>query len=181
MPVLFTAARRNLLSKRMVMMQRLGIRVDMAQSECVALHLSSGEWLPSMLTAPAPPPKRPSPAGRSLMLDVGGDGGNLMVSSPTGLWVRHLGFGGYSVSRAVIQRFNLTAAQAEKLKSNPAAGANLGEFYRAIEPAVEDFVHEIGVSLAAYAKGDHSQTIRQMLAVGGGFQLHGLLAYLHAR
>ena len=37
-PVLFTAARRNLLSKRMVLMQRLGIRINMTQSECVALH-----------------------------------------------------------------------------------------------------------------------------------------------
>ena len=45
---------------------------------------------------------------------------------------------------------------------------------------MEDFRHEIGISLAAYAKGEHSQPVRQMLGVGGGFQLHGLLAYLHA-
>ena len=115
-----------------------------------------------------------------MLVDVGGDGSNLLIGSPSGLWVRHLGFGGYSVTRALVQQFHLTAAQAEELKRNPASAPSLTEFYRTLAPIVEDFRREIGISLAAYAKTEDCRPVRQLLGVGGGFQLHGLLAYLRS-
>ena len=63
-----------------------------------------------------------------MLVNVGGDGSNLLIGSPSGLWVRHLGFGGYSVTR-LVRQFHLTAAQAEELKRNPASAPNLTEFY----------------------------------------------------
>ena len=46
---------------------------------------------------------------------------------------------------------------------------------------MEDFVRELGVSLAAYGKSEQHRPVRQMLGLGGGFQLHGLLAFLRSR
>ena len=43
---------------------------------------------------------------------------------------------------------------------------------------MDDFSRELGVSLAAYAKADHYEPVERMYCLGGGFQLHGLLAYL---
>ena len=171
----------------MMMMQRPGIRVghgpERVRGAAQFLMFERAETAPEDKTdADAPEKQAPvfaaaeaKPRWPVALLDVGRYGGNLMVSSPTGLWIRTLGFGGYPVSRAVIQRFNLTAAQAEELKGNPAAGANLGDSIAPLEPAVEDFIHEIGVALAAYAKGDHSQTIppdhcrRRRLSTPHGF------------
>jgi hypothetical protein len=46
---------------------------------------------------------------------------------------------------------------------------------------MEDFVRELGVSLAAYGRSEQHRPVRQMLGLGGGFQLHGLLAFLRSR
>ena len=207
-PVLFAAVRRRLLSKRLDVIRRSGIAIDVAQSECIALH--NFFMFQDAATAENGQPENNGDGkgdgdsdngdsdgqidgvggvGRTesfqprwpvMLVDVGGDGSNLLISSPSGLWVRHLGFGGYSITRALVRQFNLTAAQAEELKRNPAAAPSLAEFYLALEPVVEDFRREIGISLAAYAKMEHSQPVRRMLGVGGGFQLHALLAYLRS-
>ena len=206
-PVLFAAVRRKLLGKRLDVIQRAGISIDVAQSECIALHNffmfqdaatvedgkpenngdgksgdngnSNGDRQIDAVFGirPADPFQ---PRWPVMLVNIGGDGSNLLISSPSGLWVRHLGFGGYSVTRALVRQFNLTAVQAEELKHNPAAAPSLAEFYLALEPVVEDFRREIGISLAAYAKMERSQPVRRMLGVGGGFQLHALLAYLRS-
>ena len=46
---------------------------------------------------------------------------------------------------------------------------------------MEDFVRELMFSLAAYVKSERHRPMRQMLGLGGGFQLHGLLAFLRSR
>jgi Tfp pilus assembly PilM family ATPase len=187
--VLFAAGRRKLLSKRMELVARAGISVDVVQSDCIALHNfllfqraggPQGDQREDAAqhngqAAAAPPSQWPV-----MLVDVGGDGSNLLVSSPAGLWVRHLGFGGYSITRALVRQFNLTTSQAEELKRNPAAAANVAVLYKALEPVVEDFLREIDISLGAYAKTEHSEPVRQMLGVGGGFALHGLLGYLRS-
>ena len=135
--VLFAAARRKLVQQRFGLLERAGIAVDAAQCECIALYNFF------MFQRAAPPrttaPENGKPAAAAdesqarwpvMLLDVGGDGSNLVIGSPAGLWVRHLGFGGYSVTRALVQQFNLTATQAEALKRNPAMAASLTEFYR---------------------------------------------------
>ena len=189
--VLFAASRRNLVSKRLDLMRQVGIRVDMAQSECIALHnflifersavAEEADAPEASNGKPAPAAKAAKPSWPVAVIDIGGDGSHLLVSSPTELWVRHLGFGGYSISRTIIKQFGLTTSQAEELKRNPASAPNLGEFYRAIEPLADDFIRELGVSLNVYAKRDHSNPIQQLLGLGGGFQLHGLPAYLRTR
>ncbi len=183
--VLFAAARRKLLQRRFDLLQRMGITIDAAQCECIALYNFF------MFQRAAAPPKATPANGKPaadqiqngwpvMLVDVGGDGSNLLIGSPSGLWVRHLGFGGYSVTRALVQQFHLTAAQAEELKRNPASAPSLTEFYRTLAPIVEDFRREIGISLAAYAKTEDCRPVRQLLGVGGGFQLHGLLACLRS-
>jgi type IV pilus assembly protein PilM len=178
--VLFVASRSKLVRKRIDLMKRLGVRVESAQSECIALHnfLMYDLAPPAQSEATNGNAEAARPKWPIAVVDVGGDGGNLLVSSPTGVWVRHLGFGGYSVTRALIKYFNLTAAQADELKRNPAAAPSISEIYRTLEPIMDDFSRELGVSLAAYAKADHYEPVERMYCLGGGFQLHGLLAYL---
>jgi len=190
--VLFAAARRKLVDKRLELMQRVGIRVDLLQSECIALHnyLMFERSVAAEDTsedATQPPAAAAGKAAQSTkpqwpvaLLDIGGDGGNMVISSPAGIWVRHLGFGGYSITRALITEFNLTAAQAEEMKRNPASAPSISALYRAVEGVVEDFSREIGISLTAYGKTDQAQPIQQMLGGGGGFQFHGLLAALRS-
>jgi type IV pilus assembly protein PilM len=189
--VLFAAAHRKLLYRRFDLLRRAGIAADAAQCECIALYnffmFQRAAAAPRAAAASGPVPASAGPVADQLqsgwpvmLVDVGGDGSNLLVGSPTGLWVRHLGFGGYAVTRALVQQLHLTAAQAEELKRNPAMAPSLTEFYRAITPVIEDFRREIGITLSAYAKAEDCRPVRQLLGVGGGFQLHALLAYLRS-
>ena len=104
-------------------MRRAGIRVHLVQSECVALHnylmfergVEREPVKPSQQAKPKDPkaaeqtPPATPPPWPVALVNIGGDGGNLVVSSPTGVWVRHLGFGGYSVNRALVKQFQLTS------------------------------------------------------------------------
>ena len=184
-PVLFAATRWDALNARLELMQRAGIRVHAVQSECIALHnylmFERGVEHQSAKLGKRPKPKDPKaaeptsppppPAWPVAIVNIGGDGGNLVVSSPTGIWIRHLGFGGYSINRALVKQFQLTAAQAEQWKRNPTEAPNLSAFFATLEPVMEDFVRELGVSLAAYGKSDHYRPVRQMLGLGGGFPI----------
>jgi type IV pilus assembly protein PilM len=191
-PVLFAAARRKLLQKRFDLLQRAGISVDAAQSECIAAYnflmfqRAGGPQAAQTDDAATDDAADPGPAATDtleprwpvMLVDVGGDGSNLLIASPARLWVRHLGFGGYSITRALVQEFNLTASQAEELKRNPASAPSLSGLYRALAPVLDDFRREIEVSLAAYAKAEDCRPAQQLLGTGGGFQLHALLAWL---
>ncbi len=144
-PVLFAATRWDALNARLELVQRAGIRVHAVQSECIALHnylmfergveRQAAKFIKRLRLKPkpedpkparqAPPSPPPPPQWPVAIVNIGGDGGNLVVSSPTGIWVRHLGFGGYSINRALIKQFQLTAAQAEQWKRNPTEAPNL--------------------------------------------------------
>jgi len=191
--VLFAGARRDLVDKWVESAQRAGLRPDFAQSECLALHnffmFEHGPEPPPDTDSPEKPEKPekpaaaappPSPPGPVALLDLGGEAGNLVVSATGGVWSRQLGFGGHGITRAVAKHFNLTLAQAEQIKHNPALAPSVHQFYTAIEPALQGLVKEIEFCLTAFAKAESYEPITRMIGVGGGFQLHGLLGYLRA-
>jgi type IV pilus assembly protein PilM len=200
--VLFAGARRNLVEKWLEGVRRAGLRPDFAQSECLALHnFFQYEQTPqTQADAEAKPQARAQakteaqpaakaeakPAGAApqaapeavALLDLGGEAGNFVVTSPRGVWSRQLGFGGHGVTRALAKQFNVTLAEAERIKQNPALAPSVHQFYVAVEPALQGLLKEIEFCLGAFAKADPHEPIARMIGLGGSFQLHGLLGYL---
>jgi Tfp pilus assembly PilM family ATPase len=111
-------------------------------------------------------------------VDLGGEASNFVASSPRGVWSRQLGFGGHGITRALAKHFNLTLAQAEEIKHNPALAPSVHQFYAAIEPVLQGLLKEIEFCLTALEKAEPHEPITRMIGLGGGFQLHGLLGYL---
>jgi type IV pilus assembly protein PilM len=186
-PVLFCGARRELVAKHLEVMDRSGIRVDLAQSECIALHnLWVYESATSLESGVRPNPysqSQPvSPAVRQpiALLDLGGDGGSLVVSSPHSIWIRPLGFGGHIVTRTLVKELGITVAQAGQFKRNPALAPSVNRFFRSVEAVLPDLLQEIELHLEAFAKSRQYEPIVRMFGMGGEFQLHGLLRYLRA-
>ncbi len=186
--VLFAAARRKLLSKRMELVARAGIPVDLVQSDCIALH----NFLLFQRAAGRQDGQDEQPAGQNgqaadsppsqwpvMLVDVGGDGSNFLVSSPSGLWVRHLGFGGYSITRAgaAVQSHHVAGGGVE---AESGGGRQPGRPLQRAGTGPGGFSAGNRHFAGAYAKTEHSQPVRQMLGVGGGFALHGLLGYLRS-
>ncbi len=111
-------------------------------------------------------------------LDIGCDVTNVVVSSPQSLWLRTCGVAGHNFTRALVKEFNLTLAQAEQQKRTPESVERLSDLYEALLPVFDDLLKEVQHSLAAYTESQPDHPVQQVVALGGGFLLHGLFRYL---
>jgi len=176
--VLLVAARRSRLVDRLSALRDSGLRVDVVQSDCLALHnfLVYDHFGDDRRDRPAPPD-----TGRSIaLLDVGCDQTHLLVSSPTSVWFRSSRFGGDQITRALVREFHVATARAEELKRRPARAESLHRMYDALEPALETLIADARSILDAFAASHQTQRIERVLGCGGSFQLHGLLRYLRS-
>jgi type IV pilus assembly protein PilM len=150
------------------------LTADIVQSDAFALaNALSYEHFPA-----SPEPAQAGAPAPLAILDVGCDATNLICCGPQMLWVRNFGVGGQSITRAIVQQFQLTFAQAEELKREPANAPSISRLYEAMEPVFEDIVHETHASMTAMARIYPYARLPRMLAIGGGMRQHGLLRRL---
>ncbi len=153
--------------------QRLGLRVDALQTDFVGLHnLLVYEHFSGDDSSAAAAPTAVA------ALDVGCDVTNIVVSSPYSLWHHTCGLAGQTFTRALVKEFSLSLAQAEQHKRAPESLGRLSDLYGALGPLFEDLLKETQEALAAYAQVQPDRPLRQVVGLGGGFSLHGLLRYL---
>ena len=82
----------------------------------------------------------------------------------------------------MVKEFHLSTAQAESLKRSPASANHFGDLCETLSPVFDDLLKEVQESLAVYAKTRPDHPLGQVLGLGGGFALHGLLRHLwHGR
>jgi Tfp pilus assembly PilM family ATPase len=86
--------------------------------------------------------------------------------------------GGNGFSRALVKEFQLTFAQAEKLKRNPTAVRELHRLYAALEPRLADLVRETHRTVDAFLQKDSAREVKRFIVTGGGAKLHGVLRRL---
>ena len=157
------------------MCQETGLRLDIMQSECVALHnLAVHEFFHQV----------PEAGVRSVavaLLDVGARATNLVVSSPGCTWFRSIGLAGESFTNALTRVLKLTRGQAEQLKRAPARARRVHSIYAPLEPEFAHLVDEVERSLQNYRRQYPQFPVNQMLAFGGGIRMHGLLRRLCRR
>ncbi len=152
--------------------EETGLRVEVVQSECLALHnLAVYEFFGG----------EQEPAGASqavALLDVGADITNLVISSPSCVWFRSIGVGGETFTTQLLRPFKLTREQAELLKRQPARARRVYQMYDVLEPDLTHLAEEVDRSLTQLRRQLPGVTVRRMYGVGGGFHLHGLLRLL---
>jgi Tfp pilus assembly PilM family ATPase len=200
--VLFVAVKSTVVEKRVGLFRRLGVRAEMAQSECLALaNLVIHEFFaerpqenkektaakdaatdqPSTPDAEAPAAEaQPDSVLPLAVVDVGSEGGHLIVCSPREFRLRHLGAGGHLITRALIKELNLTVAQAQQLQRNPDRAPSVSRIYKVLQPIFDDLLAEIQTSLEILSRPETLPRLQRMLAAGGMFQFHGLLRFLRS-
>ncbi len=152
--------------------EETGLRVDVIQSECLALHnLAVYEFFGGEQEAAAS-------SQAVALLDVGAEMTNLIISSPTCVWFRSIGVGGETFTAQLVRPFKLTREQAELLKRQPARARRVYQMYDVLEPDLDNLVEEVERSLSNFRRQIPGVTVRRMYGVGGGFHLHGLLRRL---
>jgi type IV pilus assembly protein PilM len=178
--VMLVAVKRPQLMSRLAWCQAVGLHVDVVQTDCLALgNLVAHEYFDEDEDKDEGGGRPdPSDAAMTAVLDIGSDATNLVISSPRAFWSRTNGIGGYSFTKALVREFRLAVGQAEQLKRNPMTADRASELHEAFRPVFENIVKEIDHAFTFFAKSERERPIRRILAVGGGFQLHGLLRYL---
>jgi type IV pilus assembly protein PilM len=169
--VLLLAAKRPQVEPRVKRFRDAGISVDLVQSDCLALHN-----LLQFENQDADPGSASNAA--RVVLDMGSDTTNILVSSDDSVWFRSVGLGGHTFTKALVREFNLTVVQAEELKRNPAKARRISRLYEIWEPIFDDLIKEIQTATQSYRQVYENRSIERIVAVGGGLQLHGLLRYL---
>lgn len=162
------ASQRAAIQKYVDAFQQLDLRIDALQTDVIALH--------NFLVyehCNAPDELNPVAA-----LDIGSDVTSVVVSSPHSLWFRGCGVAGHSFTRALVNEYKLSIAQAEQQKRSPETVECLSRFYDVLSPVFDDLLKEVQQSLSAFAVAQPDCPLQRISGLGGGFALHGLFRHL---
>lgn len=112
------------------------------------------------------------------IINIGVENTDLVVCSKSNLWQRCVPMGGNAFTRAIAETFKLNFVKAEKLKRTAAMSKYARQVFQAMRPVFSDFVSEIQKSIGFYGTSNPDTKITQVIALGGGTKLRGLLKYL---
>jgi type IV pilus assembly protein PilM len=171
--VVLVAAKRLLLDERLDLCRELGLKVNVVQSDCAALHnFFAYDYFAGEEGVDA------DDDTALAVLDIGCDTMHILFSTRRSAWFRTANFGSDDLTAALARSFQLTFEQAERLKRQPLTGRRMYQFDKAAQSVREEFLAEIQRTQETYLKIHPDVRIKQMFAVGGGMQMHGLLRHL---
>ncbi len=173
--VTLVAGRDFHIQERMATFKESSIKVDILQSDCLALHNFIAY---EFITAEKKEGQSPNAQDAIMTIDVGCECTNIVVTSPTAEWFRTINFGGDQFTEPLVKQFKLTYAQAELLKREPHRARRMMQLYATFDPLIDELTNEIVRSIDSFLKANPDQTLSRIYGVGGGFLLHGLLQKL---
>ncbi len=168
--------KRIMLKDWLAALRSLGLRIDVVQSDWLALHnFAAYSYFQPAEEAES---KEPLPQPPLAIFDIGADTTSFLVSGPDWTWFRAGGLGLDRITKILVREFRLTFAQAEQWKRNPAAAANTARLAATIQPVFEDLFQEIKTALESFEQTHPGRRVERILCLGGGCRLHGLLRHL---
>ena len=116
--------------------------------------------------------------GATLLVDVGAEKTDLVVSDGSRIWTRTLQLGGSNFTEALVKAFKLPFAKAEKLKRSAGTSKYARQIFQAMRPVFAELVQEIQRSIGYYTSLHRESKFRRVVGLGNGFRLPGLQKYL---
>ena len=116
--------------------------------------------------------------GATLLVDVGADKTDLVVSDGPRIWTRTLQLGGNNFTEALVKGFKLNFAKAEKLKRSAATSKYARQIFQAMRPVFAELVQEIQRSIGYYTSLHRESRFKRVVGLGNGFRLPGLQKFL---
>ena len=116
--------------------------------------------------------------GATLVVDVGADKTDLVISDGPRIWSRTLQLGGNNFTEALVKVFKLSFSKAEKLKRTAATSKYARQIFQAMRPVFAELVQEIQRSIGYYTSLHRESHFRRVIGLGNGFRLPGLQKFL---
>lgn len=169
--VCLLACRKFEVERLLNLFERVGLQIDVLQGDCIALHNYAVHDVLERNTT--------TDQG-VLLVDVGSDTTNVVISTANGVWFRSVGVGGDTFLTPFVQQLSLTREQAEQVKREPQKLQRVSPVYRKLESAFRRMHEEIKRSVVSQEKDQPDLRAGNVVLLGGGAQMHGLVRYLVA-
>lgn len=124
-----------------------------------------------MFDADNPPPS-------SVLLSIGTDSSDLIVTNGFRIWQRSMPIGGNHFTRQLTKDLKLTFAKAEHLKRNAREAVDPKLVFQTMRPVFNDLVTEVQRSIGFFRSIDKKAEIKELLVTGNTVKMPGLAAYL---
>ena len=154
-----------------------GIGVDYIQLTPLALfNFVVYDQLVDLPAAEEYDPDNPPPS--VVVLSMGTDASDLVVTNGFRVWQRNIPIGGNHFTKVLTKELKLTFVKAEHLKRNAATAEDPKAVFQAMRPVFSDLLTEVQRSIGYFNSIDRSAKIERVLAFGSPIKLPGLRRYL---
>ncbi len=113
-----------------------------------------------------------------VVLSLGTDTTDLVITNGYRVWQRSIPLGGSHFTKSLTKALRLTFAKAEHLKKNATKAEDPKAVFQAMRPVFNDLVTEIQRSIGYFTSIDRGAKIGRVIALGNAMKLPGLQKYL---
>lgn len=171
------AMKRDQVDRTLKPYNEAGIEVDFVQLTPLALYnFVAFDQMPNL-----PPPDEydpESPPESIVVLSLGTDTTDLVVTNGFRVWQRSIPIGGNHFTKELTKQLKLTFASAEHLKRNPNQADDPKALFQAMRPVFNNLLTEVQRSIGYFGNLDRRAKIGRGLALGNAMKLPGLQRYL---
>ncbi|MBU6386361.1 MAG: pilus assembly protein PilM [Planctomycetes bacterium] len=155
-----------------------GIDIDLVQLAPMSIYnmVAHERFAESMATEEFDPDRPPK---NSVVLSIGTDASDLLVTNGFRVWQRSVPIGGNHFTRQLTKDLKLTFAKAEHLKKNAMQADDPKLVFQAMRPVFNDMVTEIQRSLSFYKSLNKKAELDGILVMGNTAKMPGLLQFLN--
>ncbi|OYP33138.1 type IV pilus assembly protein PilM [Rhodopirellula sp. MGV] len=118
------------------------------------------------------------PPQSSVVLSIGTDSSDLIVTNGFRIWQRSMPIGGNHFTRQLTKDLKMTFAQAEHIKRNAREAVDPKLIFQTMRPVFNDLVTEVQRSIGFFRSIDRKADIGELLVTGNTVKMPGLAAYL---
>jgi len=170
------AMKRDQVAQALQPLEDAGIEVDFIQLMPLAIYnYVCFDRLEDLQAHPFDPQ---SPPESTVVISLGTDTTDLVVTNGYRVWQRNIPIGGNHFTRALSKELKLTFVKAEHLKRNATQADDPKAVFQAMRPVFSDLLAEIQRSLGYFSSIDKAAKIGSVIVLGNAMKLPGLQRYL---
>ncbi|MEL6106102.1 MAG: type IV pilus assembly protein PilM [Planctomycetota bacterium] len=118
------------------------------------------------------------PPKSSVVLSIGTDSSDLLVTNGFRIWQRSMPIGGNHFTRQLTKDLKMTFSKAEHVKRNARDAVDPKLIFQTMRPVFNDLVTEVQRSIGFFRSIDRKADINELLITGNTVKMPGLAAYL---
>lgn len=171
------AMKRDQVERALKPFEDAGIEVDIVQLTPLTIYnYTVFDQMQDLPPADQYDPENPPES--VVVLSLGTDTTDLVITNGYRVWQRSVPLGGSHFTKALMKELRLTFAKAEHIKKNAAQAEDPKAVFQAMRPVFNDLLTQIQRSIGFFTSIDRSANIGRVIALGNAMRLPGLQKYL---